>query len=366
MTPTARWGALALLLAPVGVWALGLGEIELKSALNQPLDAEIQLVSATPEELSNLTVGLASRATFDRYGLDRPAYLDGMTFRIGTNDLGRPVILVNSRRPITEPFVTMLVEAIWARGRLLREYTVLLDPPILLNSTVLLPVPEVARSIQPAATGLPDTTRPAGPINRPAPAPVAPPTAINRPAPAPVAPPTVPTAPPLQTREPIRIGAPSSAGGSYGPIRRAETLWAIAEQYRPEGITMNQMLVAIYSANLHAFGGNMNTLYQDVTLRIPQLAELGGVSSVAATQEALRQTALWEGGAASPGSTQQSAAEQRVADQRAAQPVAEQQARLRLVAPPSEPDAGITAGGNTAAATAEIVGQGLCADPSEP
>ena len=183
MRPTytsSRWAASV---RAVGTWALGLGDIELRSALNQPLDAEIQLVSATPEELSNLTVGLASRATFDRYGLDRPAYLDGITFRVGTNDLGRPVILVNSRRPMTEPFVTMLVEAIWARGRLLREYTVLLDPPILLNSSVLLPVPEVARSIQPAATGLPDTTRPAGPIIRPAPAPVAPPTAINRPAP---------------------------------------------------------------------------------------------------------------------------------------------------------------------------------------
>ena len=109
MTPTVRWGALTLLLTPLGAWALGLGDITLNSALNQPLVAEIQLVSATPEELSNLRVSVASQATFDRYGLDRPAYFGGIAFRVGTNNLGRPVILMTSRQAVSEPFLTVLV-----------------------------------------------------------------------------------------------------------------------------------------------------------------------------------------------------------------------------------------------------------------
>ena len=117
MTPTARWGALALLFAPLGVWALGLGDITLRSALNQRLEAEIELVSATAEELSNLRVSLASQATFERYGLERPAYVGGIDFRVGTNNLGRSVILVTSRQAISEPFVTVLVEVAWSRGR---------------------------------------------------------------------------------------------------------------------------------------------------------------------------------------------------------------------------------------------------------
>ena len=68
MRPLARWGTLPLLAAPIGTWALGLGDIELYSALNQPLDAEIDLVSATPEELAGLSVALAPLATFERYG----------------------------------------------------------------------------------------------------------------------------------------------------------------------------------------------------------------------------------------------------------------------------------------------------------
>jgi pilus assembly protein FimV len=112
------------------VWALGLGEIKLDSALNQPLRAEIVLLSVTPEELAGLTIGMASGETFERYGLDRPAFLQGIVFQIRQS--GRAdgnVVEVRSANPITEPFVTFLVEASWARGRLLREYTILLDPP---------------------------------------------------------------------------------------------------------------------------------------------------------------------------------------------------------------------------------------------
>ncbi|MGH9897079.1 MAG: type IV pilus assembly protein FimV, partial [bacterium] len=123
------WLLLGLFLAGE-VLALGLGDIELDSALNEPLRAEIRLLSATPEDLASLKVSLASAETFERYGLHRPLYLTRLTFTVEPS--GRTdgnVVRVRSQEPITEPFVTFLVEATWPRGRLLREYTVLLDPP---------------------------------------------------------------------------------------------------------------------------------------------------------------------------------------------------------------------------------------------
>ena len=121
------------LLSPLSVYALGLGEIRLNSALNQPFDADIELVAPTAEELASLTVTLASQDVFSRYGIDRPAFLSSLDFAVSRGRDGRASIKVTSNRSITEPFVTILVEASWARGRLVREYTVLLDPPVFVH-----------------------------------------------------------------------------------------------------------------------------------------------------------------------------------------------------------------------------------------
>src|SRR5262245_34573184 len=116
----------ALVLAPVAAFGLGLGEIRLNSALNEPFSSEIDLVAATPEELGALEAQLASPEIFARYGLDRPAFLSSLEFRVGRGRDGRSVLTVRSSDSITEPFVSFLVDVNWPRGRLLREYTVLL------------------------------------------------------------------------------------------------------------------------------------------------------------------------------------------------------------------------------------------------
>lgn len=154
------WLILGLFIAG-DTFALGLGEIRLNSALNEPLNADIQLVSASPEDIADLKVALASAETFDRYGLYRPLYLTRLEFTVvasGRSDGN--VIRVTSEDPMTEPFVTFLVEASWSRGRLLREYTVLLDPPVFAP-------PPVSQSA-PAVTA-PSRARPAdsGRIERP-------------------------------------------------------------------------------------------------------------------------------------------------------------------------------------------------------
>jgi pilus assembly protein FimV len=74
---------MACVLSPSWSWALGLGEIHLESALNEPLRAEIDLVAATPEELTALRATLAGRDSFTRYGIDRPAFLNTLTFKVG-------------------------------------------------------------------------------------------------------------------------------------------------------------------------------------------------------------------------------------------------------------------------------------------
>ena len=120
--------AAALFLPDTG-YTLGLGEIEVNSALNQKLNADIELLSATPEEADTLIVKLASRKEFSRAGLDRPFLLNDLIFK-SVEINGSSYIKVSSGSPIREPFLNFLVEIDWPNGRLLREYTVLLDPPV--------------------------------------------------------------------------------------------------------------------------------------------------------------------------------------------------------------------------------------------
>ena len=154
--PLTAAAVLAALL-PGWAFALGLGEIEAKSYLNQPLAAEIPVFADTPAEIAGLSVSLASSETFTQYGLQRPAFLADLTFSVTPGPRGA-IIRIASPRPITEPFVTMLLEVQWPQGRLLREYTVLLDPPAFANGAVRQPV-QPATSVRSPVT----TTAPAAP-----------------------------------------------------------------------------------------------------------------------------------------------------------------------------------------------------------
>jgi len=298
MRALARWGITPLLAAPVGAWALGLGNIELKSALNQPFQAQIEVVSATPDELQGLKVGLAPPEMFERYGLDRPAFLQNLEFRVVSDRSGRGVVQVTSAQSITEPFVTLLVEAIWPRGRVLREFTVLLDPP------VLLPAPATPQAVQPAETRPTSSNSSGGAINRPAPQQPA-----RQPTPEPVAPQAAPgpvsrtesePAAPVSRSAPPRAPA-SVAGGAYGPVQRGDTLWVIADRFRPENVTINQMMVAMYRSNPDAFGGNINLLRAGASLHLPEATDFDQLTRTAANTEVQRQTDEWSSRPASGG-----------------------------------------------------------------
>ena len=299
-----RLWLLPVLLLASQSWALGLGDIRLSSALNEPLRAEIDLLAATTEELENLTIQLSSLETFERYDLDRPLFLSRMRFRlIRSGGVEGNIIRITSSEPITEPFITFLVEAVWSRGRLLREYTLLLDPPTFAP-------PPAAQATQAVTAPTRAAQTDSGQIQRAAPQPSAP-----APAPAPAPVPVPVEQAPVQSTETEAEPAPSAALDQPLPepdepafdttapgdlvIQRGDTLWGITSRVLPDSrLTMNQMMLAIYEANPQAFSNNINVMSAGASLRIPSADEVFRISRGDALAEVRRQNTAWGGGTA--------------------------------------------------------------------
>ncbi|MDJ0711468.1 MAG: FimV/HubP family polar landmark protein [Woeseiaceae bacterium] len=275
------------------VWAIGLGDINLDSALNEPLRAEISLLSATPEELASLDVALASSETFARYGIDRPFYLQQIEFNVVATSPNGPVVQIRSRAPITEPFLTFLVEANWPSGRLLREYTVLLDPP-----TYSPPAAQSPQQVEAPRRAAPtDSAR----IERqPQPQPAQQQRATPPPTQPRVTPPPSPprgTTPRDTTPAPVADDtAYSTTAGGDVYVERGATLWGITSRMRPDSrLTMNQTMLAIFEANPQAFDGNINRLKAGASLRIPSADDIFQIDRTTALNEAKRQNEEWSG-----------------------------------------------------------------------
>ena len=262
----------AILLAPAAALGLGLGEIRLNSSLNEPLSAEIDLVAATSEELSTLSAALASPEVFSRYGLDRPAFLNSLEFTVGRGQDGRAVLLVRSRDAISEPFVSFLIDVNWPRGRLLREYTVLLDPPAMLSAGE---TPAQAPVAAPTAAPQPQAAPPA-----PAPAPAeAPAAATTEPAPEPA---------------PAPAPSPAASVGSTSEVSRGDTLYGIAGSLSGgDRDAIRRTMVALFRANPEAFNGTIHQLRAGAILRVPSAEEMAGISSAEAASEVSQQNAAW-------------------------------------------------------------------------
>lgn len=321
------------LLSPASLYALGLGEIRLNSALNQPFDADIEVVAPTREELTELKVGLAGNDLFARYGLDRPAYLSGFQFAVTRTRDGQVSIKVTSNRSVTEPFVTLLVEASWGRGRLLREYTVLLDPPVFMPSQPTAPAPVTAPQ---------SGARTEGRIDR-ATQPQAQPQLQAEPAE-----PTQPVPPPeAVTEAPVARSAPAAVSGTYN-VERNDTLSRIARSVSPgaSAAGVNQTMIALFRANPEAFSGNINRLLAGSVLRIPDLSEIESISKTEASAEVASQQQTWSGAF-------------RTASE-------DDTSRLRLVTPAETPTAPTQTAAPTAAAPAPAPAPAPAATPGAP
>ena len=275
-------------------YALGLGEVTLKSALNQPLVAEIELLDAKTLAPGEVVPVLASVEDFNRAGVDRQYFLTDLTFTPVLRPDGKSVIRVSSTKPVREPYLNFLIEVLWPSGRLLREYTLLLDPPLY--------SPEIAASVAPQL-----------PITTPATRPASPPRAAT---------------PPVQA-SPVRSAQP----GDQYKVAPNDTLWEIAERTR-QGGSVHQTMLAIQDLNPDAFiGGNINRMKNGQVLRMPSAEQIASRSQAEAIQQVAQQNASWRqaGSAATAGARQLDATQRGSAG--AAPSRSEQGDNLRLVAP---------------------------------
>ncbi|HEY3731918.1 MAG TPA: FimV/HubP family polar landmark protein [Steroidobacteraceae bacterium] len=285
--------SLALLLAllsPAAALALGLGDIHLKSSLNAPLDADIDLVGASAEDLAGMKATLADRDAFNHGGLDYPGFLGALTITPEKAADGRSVLHVHSANVANEPFATLLISVDWPRGHVVREYTVLLDPPVFSGDG-----PSKAAVAAPSAGS---SARSGSVDHRAAPAPAASATDSGggsvASAPSAVAgsaesTTSMPTPPPVHSSSAAR-----AAGGHY-TVRRGDTLYAVASQNYPGGDrpTRQRQLMAIYRANPSAFEGNMNLLLAGRQLALPTDSDIEAISPGEAASEVHRQNAAW-------------------------------------------------------------------------
>lgn len=278
---------LALVAGPAA--ALGLGQIRVISQVNEPLLAEIPIISNDPSELEQLQARLASPETFRRIGLEPPeGVVADLRFAVALDAQGRPVVRVTSIEPIRQPLLTFLIEVDWGQGRLVREYSALIDAP---NAA--------AAPVQPAiqaATAAPDnriTRLPQEPVAQmePLPQEVAVPTS---PTTATTATPATPAAPAWQYSGRV-VTASNSPSGDYS-VNRGDTLSQIAASLRLDGnYNLDQTMLALLRSNPEAFiDGNINLVKAGAVLRMPEQAELARLDRAEAAAVVRAQVRSWQ------------------------------------------------------------------------
>jgi len=345
---------LICLLASNVAFTLGVGDIEVKSALSEPLNAEIKLFSVRPGEGENIRVSLATLKEFTAAGIDRPLILSYLKFKVVEKGDGNAYIQVYSKQPIREPFLDFLVDIDWPSGRLLREYTLLLDPPIFAQrKATVVEAPAVAaptriireqRAPEPAPTAIATS-----PVSS---APVAggeddlfPRIQIDE-------------APALELDSPKPEISVTAYNGDTYKVKKNQTLWSIAASVRPDdSISMSQMMIALQNANPDAFSdNNINALKSGFVLRVPDRAEIESIDQGEALRNSLEQNELWRAAqdnlssSATPsGTTTTTSASSKVVSA-----PKQQEPTVKLVTPDSKTGAAQGSGADSKAAAAKL------------
>lgn len=245
--------------------ALGLGDIALKSALNQPLNAEIELVQIRDLNSNEILPNLATREDFNRAGVERIFFLNNMKFQTVVRPNGSAYIKVTSNKPVREPYLNFLVEVHWPSGRLLREYTVLLDPPTFAEQAPT--AVEAPATVEP--TTIQPTARPTAPVT---------------------AEPTTVTTTPTDT---------GFQGGDTYKVQANDTLYEIAAKVKPSSqVTVQQTMLALQQDNPNAFiNNNINLLKKGKVLRLPDEQRVQNVTVSDAVTQIKQQNQAWKQGA---------------------------------------------------------------------
>ena len=266
---TAAFLAAASLAFSPPAWSLGLGDVNVESYLNQPLQLRIDLITRETDDLAAVTAQLGSVDDYELIGASRDDIPVPIRFTVEDIE-GTPYLLGTSNLPIGNPVVRLIVQLNYASGRLLREYTVFLDPP---TQAAQAPIPRVDLRKDPPPAA--------------APAPVAAPSEI-----APAAEPAAATEASAGQAAPAASSQRVPSADEYGPVSSGETLWAIAKNWsQGTGLELNQVMIAIQRQNPEAFlRGNINLLKRGAILRMPRAEDVRNISTAAAINEVAEQT----------------------------------------------------------------------------
>ncbi|BBJ23353.1 FimV/HubP family polar landmark protein [Candidatus Nitrotoga sp. AM1P] len=260
-------------------YAISMGDINVTNTLGEPMNVLIELGTASKDEISSLSARLASPEVFKNAGLDYPSGLPPLNFKIETNANGEPYIKITSAQPINEPFVNLLVELAWSSGKLLREYTFLLDPP---GYVPVQPQPAEVKPVEPSIVDVSELESKGKEE------------IIESPLPS--------TALMVDEKQavdeiPAAVNKPnesSNVASGAIKVKRGDTLSKLALQIKSPDVSLERALVALYRTNADAFDGkNMNRLKIGKILQMPEQSELDNLPQMQAVKEIRAQADDW-------------------------------------------------------------------------
>jgi pilus assembly protein FimV len=259
--------------------ALGLGEMKLESFLNEPLKASVDLLNLGALHEDEVKIRLATSEDFDKLGLERAYFLTNISFEVVADDRGGARIIISSEEPVLEPYLDFIVEARWPSGRLLREYTVLIDPPVFSPATPVVSaserVEEVERIAAPAKKNEQTTTSGTQVDVRDSD--------------------LAPGAMPHRGYNASTANTPTP--GSQYMISRDQTLWEIASQAKPDGASVHQTMLDIQRLNPDAFiNGNINRIKAGYIIYLPSADDISSADLSSALSEVRQQNEAWREG----------------------------------------------------------------------
>jgi pilus assembly protein FimV len=258
-------------------YALGLGTAKVLSPIGQPLLAEIDITDITAEEASNLQVKVPGPDAFKAAGVDYSRIAADVQVTLQKRANGRSYLRLASNQTVTDPFLDLVVEANWGNGRVVRDYTLLLDPPSSANP--------VAAAIAPTASVLAPVT----PVARSVPAPVSRTQAPVR-TDVSTGEPAKPAARAARPVAPVAVPSITGSGQTY-TVQGGDTLSKIANQYKPSSVSLDQMLAALYQSNQSSFtSSNINRLQKGVVLQLPSEGSVAGIAPAEARKIVVAQS----------------------------------------------------------------------------
>lgn len=284
--------AVCIALMPLSVFAAGLGKLNVLSGLGEPLKADIELISATPEELFSLTAAIANEEAYAAQGIERPAMHNNIQIELAKNASGNPILKLKTNQAVSDPFLDVLIQVDWASGRLLREYTVLLDPPGYKSqvdkSNLSQPIQAPIAKQNAETSG--ETATPA--IKSPSENSIGN-YADNQAATEEKQKKTGKTRKAKPVKQSETNSSEFNAANDY-TTKHGDTLSTVAKQLQVEGVNLDQMLVGLYQSNPNAFSGdNMNRLKAGQVIRAPSADELNALSQKSAHAEVKLQAENW-------------------------------------------------------------------------